>query len=318
MTGRFENLYEHAPHRLWQVAQWKLGLRGLRPNKVRPAGWSKDFETLMPGGSSPMTSPPAGVLQWTWIGHASFLLQGAGLNILIDPVFSTYCFPVPGPRLKRLHPPGLALESLPPIHVGIITHSHYDHLDRATVRRLGADVTYGVPAGLGCWFRKRGRNRVVELGWWESASPMTGLRLHCLPAQHFSARTWRDLNQTLWCGWLIELGDWKIYVAGDTGYCPVFTEIGERFGPMDLAILPIGAYEPRWLMQPIHVNPEESVQIHQDVRSRRSVASHWGTFDLTDEPIWEPPMRLRAAVGRAGLTPESFQTMRIGETQRLG
>lgn len=317
MTGPFENLFAHQPHGLWQVAQWKLGWRGFRPRKPRPADLPEDMWTPAMGSENRVRSPEEAVLQWTWIGHASFLVQRAGLNLLIDPVFSDYCFPLPWSRLKRLHPPGLSLEGLPPIHGVLITHSHFDHLDRATVRRLGVDVPYYVPAGLGRWFGRLGMKRVTEFVWWQTVSCASGLRLHCLPAQHFSARTWRDRNRSLWCGWLIELGGSKIYVAGDTGYCPVFKEIGERYGPMDLSILPIGAYEPRWLMKTMHVSPEESVRIHRDVRSRLSVASHWGTFDLTDEPVWEPPVLLGTALRQAGLAEESFRVMRIGETLRL-
>ncbi len=249
----------------------------------------------------------------TWIGHASFLIRAAGRALLVDPVFSDYCSPLPFKRLRRRVPPGLPWDALRQVDGVLITHNHYDHLDRETIERLPRDIPIIVPAGLSRWFGEFGRANVQELGWW-SSSNFLDLEVTCVPAQHFSSRTLWDRDETLWAGWIIKSASKTIYIAGDTGYCPVFKEIGSRFGPMDLSVIPIGAYEPRWFMQPMHVNPEEAVQIHLDVRSRRSVASHWGTFCLTDEPMDEPPQRLRNALAAARLGEEEFRVLSIGES----
>lgn len=211
-------------------------------------------------------------------------------------------------------PPGIAIEAMPPVHEVLISHSHYDHLDVPTLRWLGKECHYWVPSALSSWFHRRGIQKCRELAWWESARVAAELELHCVPAQHFSARTPFDRNRTHWCGWVLRSPSRTIYFAGDTGYCPVFREIGTRFGGVDLALIPIGAYRPRWLMQPIHVDPYEAVQIHLDVRSRQSVACHWGTFRLTDEPLHEPPGVLQKALADRGVPPDQFRALRIGET----
>ena len=215
--------------------------------------------------------------------------------------------------MRRLAGPAVDLKTLAHVDGVFITHNHYDHLDRETIERLPADMPFIVPAGLSRWFSALGRTNVQELDWWNSTH-FAGHEVTCVPAQHFSSRTLWDRDRTLWAGWILKAGSKTIYIAGDTGYCPVFKEIGARFGPMDLSIIPIGAYEPRWFMEPMHVNPEEAVQIHLDVRSRLSVASHWGTFCLTDEPLEEPPIRLRKALNAAKLGDEQFRTLSIGET----
>lgn len=193
----------------------------------------------------------------------------------------------------------------------LISHSHYDHLDKATIRELRDDTEFVVPRGLRKWFERMGKLKVREFDWGESAT-VSGVHVSCLPAQHFSSRTLWDRDTTLWCGWLLESAGTKVYFAGDSGYSPSFRDIGERHGPMDLAMIPIGAYEPRWFMKPMHVNPEEAVQIHLDVRARKSVACHWGTFCLTDEPMSEPPVRLRAALRAAGIPEKDFVLPEIG------
>lgn len=249
----------------------------------------------------------------TWIGHSSFFLRVAGQSILLDPVFSDFCAPVRLPRLKRRVPPGLPFESVARPDLVLITHNHYDHLDLPTIRRLPSETEFIVPQGLAHWFGKHGRNNVRELGWWESIN-LEGLRVTSVPAQHFSSRTLWDRNRTLWCGWVLQSGSETVYCAGDTGYCATFREIGERFGPMDLSLIPIGAYAPRWFMQPVHVDPAQAVQIHMDLRSKLSVACHWGTFCLTDEPMDEPPKLLARALSKAHIPPQTFRVLAIGET----
>jgi N-acyl-phosphatidylethanolamine-hydrolysing phospholipase D len=249
----------------------------------------------------------------TWIGHSSFALTLSGRKILIDPVFADYCAPLRLSRFRRTAPPGLKLESFGGCDFVLITHNHYDHLDRSTILRLSSQTRYFVPAGLGRWFGKLGRKNVAELNWWDSVD-VDGIRMTCVPAQHFSSRTLWDRDISHWCGWLLEADGMKVYFVGDSGYCPLFKEIGERFGPLDLAVIPIGAYEPRWFMKPMHVNPEEAVRIHLDVRAKRSIACHWGTFCLTDEAMAEPPIRLRDALPAAGLNETDFLVLKIGET----
>lgn len=254
----------------------------------------------------------------TWIGHATVLLQVKGYNILTDPHFSDRASPVSWAGPRRAAPPGLSVDELPPIDVVLISHDHYDSLDTESVRALaarpaGKDTLFLVPLGLKSWFLEQGIERVAELDWWEE-HVLDDLRIVAAPAQHWSKRNLFGRNRTLWAGWAVLSDELRFLFAGDSGYSPHFADIGERLGPFDLAAIPIGAYEPRWFMRPHHVNPEEAVQAHLDVRSRRSVAIHWGTFVLTDEPLDEPPQRLREARRDHGLPEDAFVVLRHGET----
>lgn len=297
LSMRFSNLHRHSTHGVVDVLRWKLAFRSGRFPFVRPPVAPVVRE--MPNDSA------------QWIGHSSFRVKTPDLEFLVDPVLSDYCAPVRFRSLRRLTPAAIDIDVASRSRAVFVTHNHYDHLDAATIRRLSADTTFVAPRGLGRWFSKISRKNVVELGWWETVETL-GLKITCVPAQHFSSRTPWDRDKSLWCGWVIETRGRRLYFAGDTGYCPVFKEIGERFGGMDFSAIPIGAYEPRWLMAPMHVNPEEAVQIHQDVRSKLSVACHWGTFRLTDEPMNEPPERLRAALANLGIQPERFRLLEIG------
>ena len=258
----------------------------------------------------------------TWIGHATVLLQLAGKNILPDPQFSTRASPVQWAGPKRVVPPGLALADLPEIDIVVISHDHYDSLDESSVvslhnRRGGHKTTFFVPMGLKAWFTDLGISKVVELDWWDKHA-CNGLEVVSVPVHHWSKRSILDRNSTLWAGWVIRSNDFRFFFCGDTGYSPVFKEIGKRLGPFDLAAIPIGAYEPRWFMKYYHVNPEEAVQIHSDVHARKSIGIHWGTFALTDEPLDEPPKRLSEAMRSKGLPPEAFGVLKHGETIVLG
>jgi N-acyl-phosphatidylethanolamine-hydrolysing phospholipase D len=236
-----------------------------------------------------------------------------GVNILTDPIFNDRSSPFSFGGVKRLAPPGLKFEDLPPIHVVLISHNHYDHLDEHTIKRLGNRPKYLLPLGLARWFKKRKLDNLIELDWWQSLS-WAGLKFHSVPAQHFSGRTPFDRNKTLWSGWVAEGKKEKIFFAGDTGYSQSFKKIGERFRPIAVSLIPIGAYRPRWFMKPVHVDPPEAVRVHQDTNSRRSIASHWGTFKLSDEPLGEPPVYLKKALKEAGVEENSFLTMKFGET----
>jgi N-acyl-phosphatidylethanolamine-hydrolysing phospholipase D len=254
----------------------------------------------------------------TWLGHASFLLRLDGRNILTDPYLSEYASPVAPLGPKRFAPPGLPAERLPPIDVLLLSHNHYDHLDLSTIEALaGKDrVEVVVPLGLAGCFKERGYLRVHELDWYGEQT-LAGLAITALPAIHFSKRTPFDRNRTLWTGYAIQGRGKRVYFAGDTAYGPVFQEIGRRIAPFDLALLPIGAYEPRLLMQGSHATPEEVLRIGRELGARRVVAMHWGTIRLTDEPPFEPPERFRAAAPAAGYAADDAWVMRIGETRSV-
>jgi N-acyl-phosphatidylethanolamine-hydrolysing phospholipase D len=311
---KYTNSHPHPAHGLLDVLRWQLGFG---PREVSPFAASEppSFQPQScPPSKNYLTQPDLNRVQLTWIGHSTFLIQHRGRNILTDPIFGNCGPPLPLSRLRRVMPPGLPFQSLPQIHDVLISHCHYDHLDASTIKRLGDQPNYWLPAGLASWFQRRGITRCRQMDWWQSANLSEGIEIHCVPAQHFAARGLFDRDQTHWCGWVIRSSDQAIYFAGDTGYCPVFQEIGSRFGGFDLAMIPIGAYRPRWLMQPMHVDPHEAVQIHIDVRSRQSVACHWGTFALTDEPLNEPPRLLERELARRVVSPTSFRALRFGET----
>lgn len=287
---------------------------------------------VVPAAEARAALAAAGPESLTWIGHACFLVRTGGFTILTDPFLSDYASPVPGVGPKRYVAPGLDVDDLPELDAIVVSHNHYDHLDARSVEKIslkvrGAAVAV-VPRGLGPFFRSRRYSDIRELGWGEgtllrksssslSSSLPLSLSLTCLPSVHFSGRTPFDRNRTLWCSWAIESPGLRIYFAGDTGYGPVFRELGAERGPFDVALLPIGAYEPASIMRAVHLNPEEAVAAGRDLRAEAIVAMHWGTVVLTDEPPFEPPLRFRAAARGAGIPDERAWIMRIGETRPL-
>lgn len=308
--GRFRNLQRTPSHGLTDFFRWQLETGGRFPP-------GKRFPLVKPNQQQLHSDAP--VPRLTWLGHASFLFQFRGCNVLTDPVFSERCSPLQLVGPKRHTPVALPVTELPPITHVLISHNHYDHLDEASVRalhrRFGEQLQFFVPSGVADWFNKRGIRNVIELGWWQSSlDAVNSSELFCLPTQHFSGRSATDRNTSLWCSWLMEIEGFRFYFAGDTGYAPLFEEIGNLFSPVDLALLPIGAYDPRWLMGPVHVTPEEALRIHQDIGARCSVAMHWGTFVLTSEPIDEPPRRLRQAMQEKGIADDCFRVLQHGET----
>ncbi|XP_056878980.1 N-acyl-phosphatidylethanolamine-hydrolyzing phospholipase D isoform X1 [Takifugu flavidus] len=260
-------------------------------------------------------------LRVTWLGHATVLVEIDGLNVLTDPIFSQRASPVQFMGPKRYRGPPCTVEQLPRIDAVVISHSHYDHLDAGSVAslnaRFGGTLRWFVPLGLMDWLMKTGCENVIELDWWEEncVPGYDDITFVCTPSQHWSKRTALDYNKSLWGSWCVLGPHHRFFFAGDTGYCPGFQEIGRRFGPFDLAAIPIGAYTPRDVMKGQHVDPEEAVKIHQDLQAKRSVAIHWGTFALAYEYYLEPPARLREALDQTGLSPESFFTLNHGESR---
>jgi L-ascorbate metabolism protein UlaG (beta-lactamase superfamily) len=244
----------------------------------------------------------------TWAGHATFVIHDGDDIVLTDPHFSKRSL-IPA-RTSR---PGIPIESIPSDAFAVLSHNHYDHLDAGTVDNLPETVQWFVPLGLAEWFREQGRPNVTELGWWESAE-RGRWRLTCLPSQHWARRLGQGTNQTLWCSWLLDSGEHRYYFAGDTGYFHGFSEFGRRFAPIDVAMLPIGAYEPRWFMRYQHMNPEEAYRAFLDLRARTMLPMHWGTFDLTHEPVDEPAREFGRVVAAAGGDPASSPILGIGES----
>lgn len=315
-TGRYQNIGGLPPPTPGRILKW--GLR-LGP-KEQPAV----ERSRVPAGPAPVVAPdlariaapPADAVQLTWVGHATWLIQVGGLNILTDPIWSKYCSPVPWPMLRRRTPPGIPFDKLPRIDLVLLSHSHYDHCDVPTLRRLGVEPFYVVPAGLTQFVERVNAGRTHEAEWGETLA-VAGAKLTALPALHFSARTGKDRNQTLWCGWLLEVAGKRIYFAGDTGMAPFFGELGawlRATGGVDVALLPIGAYQPRWVMTPVHCTAADAVEIHQLIGARQSLAIHWGTFVLTEEPLREPPVLLADTLAARGVPPEQFRTLAVGET----
>jgi N-acyl-phosphatidylethanolamine-hydrolysing phospholipase D len=256
----------------------------------------------------------------TYIGHATALVQVGGVNVLTDPHFSQRAFLVQFAGPRRWQSPGVAFDDLPHIDVVLISHNHYDHLDRDSVLALNKQAEgpplFVVPLGIDQWMRKAGIENFEALDWWQQHA-VGNLQVTFVPAQHWSRRTLSDRNETLWGGFVAQAAGRSFYFAGDTGYGPDFVAIGERFGGIDLALIPIGAYEPRWFMSDQHVNPDEAIRIHRDIKARRSVGIHWGTFLLTDEPLDQPLADLATARAKAGIGAEEFLTLRHGQTMNL-
>eukprot|EP00002_Diphylleia_rotans_P038296 TRINITY_DN8691_c0_g1_i1.p1 TRINITY_DN8691_c0_g1~~TRINITY_DN8691_c0_g1_i1.p1 ORF type:complete len:352 (+),score=60.09 TRINITY_DN8691_c0_g1_i1:46-1101(+) len=253
-------------------------------------------------------------LSLTWVGHSTFYCTLDGVGFLTDPVWGNRCSPVSFAGPERYVKTPCAISDFPKIDFVLISHNHYDHLDSGVVSALGNSTTWIVPLGLKSWFASCGVDSVVELDWWDSYKVNEEITVTAVPCQHWSKRSVMDRNATLWASYAVVGPVHKAYFAGDTGYCDAFAEIGETFGPFDLALIPIGAYEPRDFMGPQHVDPEEAVKMHMDLRSKFSVGMHWGTFILTDEPVDEPPKKLQEALAKHKLPVTSFIACLHGQT----
>jgi N-acyl-phosphatidylethanolamine-hydrolysing phospholipase D len=309
----FRNNYPEPPRASFWKWQWERWQNGLP--KTPEGGWHFPVDVpevaFLNANRTEFTA--------TWIGHATVLMQVGGVNILTDPVFSERASPVAFAGPKRIVPAVPSIDELPHIDIVLISHNHYDHLDVASVERLakqaGGPPRFYVPLGVKPWFAKLG---IVadEMDWWDARDD-SGLKVTFVPSQHWSARTLWDRDETLSGGFVVEHPRFRFMFTGDTGYSRDFADIQQRFGSFDLALIPIGAYAPRWFMAPQHVDPEQAVQIHRDLHARQSLAVHWGTFVLTDEPMDEPPRKLLQALRDANLPVAAFWVLHAGETRRL-
>lgn len=307
LDGRFRNPWEaEEPRGLPALLRWAA-------ERIR-AGGLPPLPPSMPRAEPDVAYPRAAFdeIRITWVGHSSFLIQIGGLNVLTDPVWSQRASPTQSAGPRRFTAPGLSLDRIPDPDLVLITHDHYDHLDRPTVRKLvgryGSRLTWLTPLGFRGWFARAGAPDAVELDWWESRTVQcheqqedtahrASIEAIALPARHWTRRTPLMMNRRLWCSWALRTVEGRsVYFGGDSGYSVAFAEIGRRLGPFDACLLPIGTYEPRWFMRPMHINPEEAVRVYRDLGARGAfVGMHWGTFQLTDEVPLEPPVRTRAA-----------------------
>ncbi|MEU0127918.1 MBL fold metallo-hydrolase [Streptomyces sp. NPDC006289] len=317
-----------APRRLGELRTWPRtfadrltaplpGVRGMtrlaRERAMRPNAEGLRGIHRLPYAPRPLPDAGPDTTAVTWAGHASWIIRIGGLTVLTDPVWSRRILGTPA----RITPAGVRWEELPTVDAVLISHNHYDHLDAPTLRRLPRDTPLLVPAGLGRWCRRRRFTCVTELDWWESVE-LGGVRFDFVPSHHWSKRTLLDTCRSLWGGWV--LGDAqgrRLYFAGDTGYGHWFKEIGRRYPGLDLAMLPIGAYEPRWWLSDVHTDPEEAVQAYGDLGARAMAPMHWATFLLSAEPVLEPLTRLRTAWQRAGYPRADLWDLPVGGSRLL-
>ncbi|MET9508220.1 MBL fold metallo-hydrolase [Streptomyces flavidovirens] len=293
----------------------KAFARLAREGALRPGPEGLRDIALVPYEPGPLPAVDTSTLAVTWAGHASWVVRIGGLTILTDPVWSQKILGTPA----RVTPVGVRWEDLPQIDAVVISHNHYDHLDAPTLKRLPHDTPLFVPAGLARWCRRRGFTRVTELDWWEGAE-LGGVRFDFVPAHHWSKRSLTDTCRSLWGGWVLSdqqgYGQ-RVYFAGDTGYGHWFKEIGVRHPGIDLALLPVGAYDPRWWLSDVHADPEEAVQACEDLGAARMAPMHWGTFVLSAEPVLEPLTRVRAAWQQAGRARDRLWDLPIGGSRVL-
>jgi L-ascorbate metabolism protein UlaG (beta-lactamase superfamily) len=322
-VGRFSHLATTPARGPRDVLRWKLEARRERP---APDGF------VTPHRPYDRSLVESGRPSLTWIGHASFLVVLGGLRILIDPVLAPNLGIAGLGPTKRLAPAGIPAEDLADIDVVLVTHNHRDHLDDGTLRRILAAHAlhpgklgkksaplrprFVVPRGNGAHLAKLGAGVIDELDWWEPVR-VGQVEITLVPARHWSMRTPFDRDDALWGGFVLRAPEGTAYHSGDTGFFDGFAEIGKRTGPIDWAMLPIGAYAPRWFMEPQHMCPEESVQACEMLGARTFVAMHWGTYKLTDEPLGEPPVRVREAFRKGGLDEERLWLLDVGESRRL-
>ncbi|MFN1835709.1 MBL fold metallo-hydrolase [Balneola sp. MJW-20] len=306
----FKNTGQVPSKGLFDVLKWYM---------TREQGeWTEVSESEV-SFAEPQSSPPDSGMVVTYVNHSTFLIQTAGMNILTDPVWSDRVSPLSFAGPKRFRPPGIRFEDLPNIDLIIISHNHYDHLDIETLRRLNDrfEPLVITPLGVSEYLNQEGINQTAELDWWEENTLSDSFKVHSVPAQHFSGRGLYDRDKTLWSGYLIEAGGRKIYFAGDTGYGDFFNEIGSRFAPIDLGLIPIGAYQPRWFMKPMHIDPSEAIQAHKDIGAVKSFGMHFNTFPMADDGMQDPLNDLQKALENSNPGPVDFSVAQEGRSIRL-
>lgn len=303
--SRFFNPHVESEHGFGDALRWMVNRKSTPwPDWIENKPWPK------PG------PVPADAISVTFIGHASFLIGIGGRWFITDPVYADRASPVSFAGPKRVRAPGLTLDDLPRLDGILVSHNHYDHLDKAALGELHRRFAAPVVTALGNreLILGAGPREVTALDWWQDHR-IADVDITYVPAQHFAARTPFDRNKALWGGFVLRAGGRTVYFCGDSGYCPHFKEIGQRFPGIDLALMPIGAYEPRWFMHAAHMNPADSVQAHLDVGAQRSIGMHFGTFaGLTDEGIDAPVQDLAVARAERGLADDAFTTLDIGQT----
>jgi L-ascorbate metabolism protein UlaG (beta-lactamase superfamily) len=317
VSDHFDGEHFFNPGRRWgkssrDLLRWMTSRKRVVWPPVHPSPFSDDPPEHVHGTA----------LRISFVGHASFLLQTGGLNILLDPVWSERVSPLHFTGPKRVNPPGIRFEALPRIDVVLVSHNHYDHLDLATLRRLHAAHAPRIitPLGNDTIIRKAHSDiRVEAHDWGDRIDLGNGIAVHLEEAYHWSARGIRDRLRALWAAFVIETPGGTVYHVGDTGFHDgrIFDDIREKHGPVRLAILPIGAYEPRWFMAEQHMNPEEAVKAFLATGAEHAIAHHWGTFQLTDEGVEAPPDALGQALDDHGIVRERFAVLRPGQTLTL-
>lgn len=309
---KFVNPDNTGTHTYFEVLKWWLGGN----NKGM---WHRLDERDAPPAKLADDVPGEHEVRFTFVNHATFLLQFEDLNILTDPIWSNRASPYHWIGPKRMRPPGLRFEELPPVDAVLISHNHYDHFDLPTAKRLHQqhDPLFIVPLGVERLLHEHGIYNTVDLDWWQRHQLNHKFSVTAVPARHFSGRGLFDRNKTLWCGYVIHSPVGNIYFAGDTGYGNFIRKIGEKFGPIKTSLIPIGAFRPRWFMAPIHVSPEEALQVHQDMESEVSIAMHFGTFPMADDGMREAPIVLQQKLAESSLSPDEFLVLREGETKTI-
>lgn len=303
--GVFANSKPVEMHSFWEIV-WN----GITSD-IERAEWPEWVETKV--DNVPLKKVEGSDTRITFINHATFLIQVGGFNILTDPVFSERTSPVSFAGPKRVHKPGISIQNLPKVDVIILSHDHYDHLDLNSINELIERDNPKVYVGLGVGRRLVDSENIFELDWGDSVQVSDDFTLWFLEVQHFSGRTLTDRNTTLWGGYFMHVAGNKIYFGGDSGYADHYKNAYERFGAMDISLLPIGAYAPRELFKPIHLDPYEAVQAHSDLRSKLSIGMHYGTFQLSAEPRTDPIRLLEQAKQEADVSPSEFITLDVGQ-----
>ncbi len=299
--GRFHNPDGTEPRGLGDLLRWRLS-RTRSPDGAPAPRVKPDLERL-----SRPPGPGEGA-RLTWLGHSSFLVQLDGVSLLLDPALQEGIGP--GAVVRRKVAPGIPVEKLPHVDACLISHDHYDHLDLPTLQKVRCLVVAGLGQEKLFW---KARLLYAPLGWWRS-TPIGGVTVTFVPARHFSQRSLADRGKSLWGGFVIQGSSATLYHAGDSGYFSGFAEIGRAFPGIDAAMLPIGAYEPRWFMRGMHMDPDEALRAFQDLGAGLFVAMHWGTFRQTGEPLAEPPRRLEAERSKRAIPPERVRVLAVGES----